>query len=147
MKKQVFYILTTLALITVAGASQAYGQWVYSSTFDIPFDFSIRGRSYPAGVYTVGRGPLAEPDVLMISSNDRNRVALFRSMARQLKAAPQQSQLVFRRVGDHYRLEEVRTGGLAAGREVLKTKRERWAEQQLEARGAEGEQVVLVASR
>ena len=147
MKKQAFYILTALVLITGAAISQAYGQRVYSSTFDIPFDFSVRGKAFPAGSYTVGRGPGLNADIFMIRSQDGNRYALCNSMPKQLQAVPEQSQLVFSRCGNSYRLREVRTAGLATGREVLRTKAERSLERELEASGTRVEPVVIAAAR
>jgi hypothetical protein len=147
MKKQAFYILTALVLITGAAISQAYGQRVYSSTFNIPFDFSVRGKAFPAGSYTVGRAPGLNADMFMIRSEDGNQYALCDSMPKQLQAAPEQSQLVFSRCGNSYRLREVRTAGLATGREVLRTKRERSLERELEATGTKVEPVVIAAAR
>ena len=62
MKKQAFYILAALTVMATAAISQAYGQWVYASKFDVPFDFTVSGQRFPAGSYIVERGPHVRDD-------------------------------------------------------------------------------------
>jgi len=142
MKRQAFYVLAALTVMATAAISQAYGQWVDASKFNVPFDFTVSGHRFPAGSYIVGRGRY----LATIRRAGEGTYATFLTVPSPTRVAPEQSQLVFVRCGDHYRLQKLWTGGQEIGSEVLKTRSERKLERELEARGAEIERVVLVAS-
>jgi hypothetical protein len=143
MKKQAFYILAALTVMATAAITQAYGQWVSASRFDVPFDFTVSGQRFPAGSYIVERGQR----LALIRSIGDGPYATFVTVPSLIRVAPEQSQLVFVSCGDHYRLQKVLTAGLETVSEVLKTKRERRLERGLEASGTETQRVVLVACR
>jgi hypothetical protein len=142
MKKQAFRILAALTVLATAAISQAYGQWVSASRFDVPFDFTISGQRFPAGSYIVERGRT----LATIRSAGEGFCATFATVASLTRVAPEQSQLVFVRCGDHYRLRNMWTAGQEIGSEVLRTRSERRLERELEASGGKPERVVLVAS-
>jgi hypothetical protein len=100
----------------------------------------VSGQKFPAGSYTVERGRYRA------TIRSAGAFATFATVPSLTRVAPEQSQLVFTRCGDHYRLQKVWTAGLDTGSEVLKTKMERRLERELEARGTEVKQVILVAS-
>src|SRR5215471_299097 len=108
MKKQAFYILAALTVMATAAISQAYGQWVYASKFDVPFDFTVSGQRFPAGSYIVERGRT----FATIRSAGDGPYANFPTVPSPTRVAPEQSQLVFVRSGDHYRLQKLWTAGL-----------------------------------
>ena len=110
--------------------------------FNVPFDFTVSGHRFPAGSYIVGRGRY----LATIRSAGDGPYATFATIPSPARVPTEQSQLVFVRCGDHYRLQKLWTAGQEIGSEVLKTKRERRLERELEVRGAEIERVVLVAS-
>jgi hypothetical protein len=146
MRKQAICILIALTLTTVAASRPAHADNVFASKFYIPFDFSIRGKSFPAGRYVVERGPSADSGFWMIRNERGNRGASFPVMQLESQAAPEQSQLVFARYGDTYYLRKVWTAGQTTGYYIVKTNTERITERKFEASVFRGEEVTLVAS-
>jgi hypothetical protein len=147
MKKQAVYILAALTLITTAGISQAYGQHPSAGKFAIPFDFSIRGKTFPAGIYTVGRSSLPYSGALLIRSWAGNRGSWFPVIQIESLVPREQSQLVFTRYGDTYCLRKVWSAGQDIGGYVVKTHAEQMLERKLEATAAKTEEMVVVARR
>jgi hypothetical protein len=145
MRKQALYVLIALTLTTVPAIRPAHAQNVFASKFYIPFDFSIRGKPFPAGRYVVERSSSAESGFWMIRNERGNRGASFPVMQLESQAAPNNSQLVFVKYGDTFYLRKVWTAGQTTGYYVVKTDTERMLERKLEGSVARGEEVILVA--
>jgi len=79
---------------------------------EIPFDFYVAGKTFPAGTYRVELGPgPTDPQILAIqtASSDMDELTFRKVFASTtpIKPAEGQSRLVFKRVGDLHFLEKV----------------------------------------
>jgi hypothetical protein len=145
MKRRVLSIAVSvcvLALTSVTAFAQLPGIPI---RVNIPFDFSVRGRTFSAGQYEISRlGD--EPDVLEISNlRNRHEHAAIETEPEQ-RNAPSQGRLVFHRYGDSYFLREIWTAGLETGRELPTSRQEKVLIRDTLAKGESGEpQTVAVA--
>jgi hypothetical protein len=73
---------------------------------NVPFDFSVRGTTLPAGSYTIVRVRENDPTLLAIRGADGRQVLAFTT---GMESAPAAGSLVFHRYGESYYLSEVKT--------------------------------------
>ena len=126
MRKKVFSAAVTCGLLAVVVVATAYAQLPGTELrARIPFDFSVRGKTLPAGDYEIRRlGD--EPGSLMISSAHRKgERAVFETEPVEPKSISSRGELVFHRYGDSYFLSEVFDGGGETGRELSPSRQER----------------------
>jgi hypothetical protein len=102
-------------LATSAGAQQ------YRITTKIPFDFTVRDTTCPAGVYDVQAQSFANFEAL---HNTSGKCSLFISSRRYLREAAGHPRLVFRRYGQSYFLTKI-WDGQGAGSVVAAGSREK----------------------
>jgi hypothetical protein len=144
MKKRVLGIAfggALLALMSVTAFAQLPGAPIRAN---IPFDFTVRGRTLPAGHYEISRIN-DEPGGLEIANIDhRSEHALFETEPVQQSKIPNRGEIVFHRYGDNYFLYEVWTPGLETGREIETSRRERALERDM-AMGGKQAQAETVA--
>jgi hypothetical protein len=108
----------------------------------VPFDFTVRGVTLPAGEYEVkADGPWGGP-LLSIHNMHSNAGSLFTSISCRSQKPAADSKLVFRRYGQQYFLAEVWDANSFAGREVKIDPRQKEF-----ARNHSNEQVTLIASK
>lgn len=113
-------LLTLLVVLSVH--AQDPGTAIRAS---IPFDFTVEGRTLPAGKYEVRR-ITDDPTGLMIQNiYHRRDVALFKTEPRDARSIPNHSLLVFHRYGDSYFLSEVVNAGDDRAEDLRATKAER----------------------
>jgi hypothetical protein len=95
--------LVVFAALAVAPAS---AQGDVTTKVDIPFSFIVKGKSLPAGEYTVSE---LSPTILKISGSEDATLAMVRSESR---GSVEKGKLVFHRYGSSYFLSrvEMRTG-------------------------------------
>jgi len=91
----------------------------------IPFDFTVRGKTLPAGEYEISRIGDEPTDLLMRNVNDRHEHVVFSTEPANVRRIPNRNILVFNRYGDSYFLEEVETAGEETGRELSPSHAER----------------------
>ena len=126
MKKMVVNVLSMMAfvcLLTVAGYSQ---QTVL--TADVPFDFTVGKKTFPAGEYRVVR--IAPHTLSLRDSNDGFLMAVVTDpvMSFNSRVNP---KLKFESIDGRYILREVWPGGATTGYELLAPKRlNRYAQKQ-----------------
>ena len=109
----------------------------------IPFDFTIRGKTLPAGKYEIKRiGD--EPDALLVYNITNHQHAIFESEPVETARAPKRGEVVFHEYGDQYFLAEIWSGGEEMGREVIPSRAERRLERDLADKGASPAMVALV---
>jgi len=125
MKKKVFSVFAACCFLAVAGASAARAQMPGTALHVmIPFDFSVRGRTLPAGEYEIKR--IADTtDVLLISGVTNHDHEVFETEPVDTRRISSRAQIVFHRYGDSYFLSEVFGGGERTGRELLESRQER----------------------
>ena len=134
-------------LIVVAGLLMAVGfvnaQNVSSSSFDVPFQFSINNMVLPAGTYLVQRAntPMGDPAMLSIRQANRKGAAqMFITNAVESTKSSEQPKLVFNCYGSDCFLSQVWAQDENIGRKTTASRREL-----LLAKESPAHRVVLVA--
>jgi hypothetical protein len=98
-------LISSLLILLVA--LLAFGQTMHLKA-KVPFAFTVSGKVLPAGQYDVSTGTNFE--TIQVRGSDAGAVAIVPVMTRlggALHTTPQDSHLVFDRVGDNYTLSEV----------------------------------------
>ncbi len=117
--KNVLYTLLASALFLTATSAQAQQTYVKAN---IPFDFTVGGRAFPAGDYTVKS--MSQNGVMRIDNDQESAKGVALSNACTSSTLASTTKLVFHRLGDHYFLYQVWTEGNSSGREFLMSKAE-----------------------
>jgi len=115
-------LVATIAVMvnqTAHAQSLAYGLRV-----NIPFDFKVGDKTFPAGRYTVNRSQ-QDDSVIKISSWEGKANTLRPTTAVTIKKTRNRDTLVFNRYGDLYYLAQVWPAGAATGRELPVSRSER----------------------
>jgi hypothetical protein len=142
MKKLAFNIFTLLSLICSLSATSVYAQSkTLISKVEIPFDFSIRDKTLPAGIYRVER---IFQDALLIRSEDDQVVCVSLSMPVRAKEIQDTGRLLFHRYGETYFLFQIWEPGSNDGRQFLKSRTERSVERDLAKKGEGASTIALV---
>ena len=115
--RSVLLALTVLLLATAAHAQTTNVQ------ANIPFDFVVGDRAYPAGDYTV-KSMAIDSAAIRIDNPDESAKGVTLSNACEKALPATQTTLVFQRLGDNYFLYQVWTKGSSSGREFPMSKAE-----------------------
>ena len=127
-------------LVVVSVQAQDPGSAIRVS---IPFDFTVEGRTLPAGDYEVRRIS-DEPTGLLIQNVRRRRdEAMFQTEPRDERRIPNHSLLVFHRYGDSYFLSEVMTAGQETAEDLRPTRAERTLRSEMAKNNVEPETVTV----
>ena len=103
--------LLSLLLVGSAGAQEP-GTRIRAS---IPFDFTVKGKTMPAGTYDVTR-VMDEPVTLLLRNvHDKHDVVVVETEPVRDPMMPRRGELVFNRYGDTYFLSEIFTAGEQTG--------------------------------
>ncbi len=90
----------------------------------IPFDFIVRGRTLPAGTYTIRRvNDLS--DVLLIESRNLQSHVFFETEPLRFRNEAERSELIFHRYGDTCFLREIRIAVDDEGRGLATSRAEK----------------------
>jgi hypothetical protein len=115
--RSVLFALTVLLMATAAQAQQT------AVKADVPFDFVVGDRAYPAGEYTIKS--MSDNGIpVRIDSTQEGAMGIALSNACVGSGPANSTKLVFHRLGDHYFLYQIWTEGNSAGREFAKSKAE-----------------------
>ena len=136
MKKQLF---TLLGLGLLFATASAYAQTTALKA-NIPFNFSVAGKSLPTGEYTiqsVGTGSR----VLVLRGSDKSSKMVMANSCESAKPSDK-TKLVFHRYGDRYFLSQIWTAGNSSGAEFPQSSHEAEVAMDFPL-----QQVVLIASR
>ena len=120
MKRQALMILTCLSLFVMLTATSVYAQVSNVQVANIPFEFVIGNKAFPAGRYTV---TYLDTHLMRIQSNDHGE-SLFVITGR-VEAKKTRNEFVFNRYGDQYFLSTLWTDGDHIGRAVSVSRSER----------------------
>jgi hypothetical protein len=97
---------------------------------DIPFDFSVAGKKFVAGQYSIVRANQTSGDLILAISGSDQLTKIFPAMiSLERLTAREKGSLVFHRYGNEYFLAEVWPAGSTTGRAFVKSRQEREAEQ------------------
>ena len=109
----------------------------------IPFDFTVRGKTLPAGEYAITRIGDEPTDLLMRNIRDKREHVIFGTDPKDARRIPRRNVLVFNRYGDSYFLEEVVTAGEGTGREIAPSHAERTLRREMAKNQVEPETVMV----
>ena len=123
--KNLLMMVVTISFLAIAGRAPVRAQVIDTIMADVPFDFTVRDSTLPAGKYTIKRTYSANPGVMQIRSADGDEVMLFVVGSAQAAKEPDQTRLIFDRVGDRYFLSEIFEEGNSTGVELPKSRAER----------------------
>lgn len=110
----------------------------------IPFDFMVRGRTFPAGSYWIERISDDPSGLVLRNINDKHEHIVFETESVEGRREPRHNVLVFNRYGDEYFLSEVMTAGEQSGRELAPSHAERALRREM-AKNQEVPETVTVA--
>ena len=111
--RSVLFVLAAVLLVPVARAQQT------GVKADVPFDFVVGNRAYPAGEYTLSAA-LTEGGVIRIDNMNEVLTAFPQSNPCSKATRATETKLVFHRMGGHYFLYQMWTDGNLTGREFPK---------------------------
>jgi hypothetical protein len=131
-------VLFVLAVLLLATASRAQQNAVKA---DVPFDFAVGDRAYPAGEYTL-KSALHDAGIMRLDNTQEPIVGFIPSNSCENAAPSKETKLVFHRVGSRYFLYQVWIAGNLTGREFPKGR----AEVEY-ARNQDKQELVIVAAR
>ena len=97
--------LLRISIVAVLAAAAVFAQSSTRIQANIPFGFIVGAKAFPAGQYTVDRGPGS--GVVAIKSADGKDGAMVLTMPRYSTVTRDTGRLVFHRYGDTYFLSEV----------------------------------------
>lgn len=151
MKSKTLVVVTMLAILTIAitglsfarsNGNEASGKTQSDVTLkaNIPFEFEAGNTRLSAGEYTV---KFPQQNVLIVSNTDhKSKVNAYVLGIRGESLDPQkETKLVFRRYGEQYFFSACWIEGNNVGSEVIKSRRERSLEKEMEEELAKGKTV------
>src|SRR6185295_14205658 len=128
--KNLLLIVVASSLVALSSGTAARAQVVDSIVADIPFAFTIRNTTMPPGEYTIKRAYALSEGVMEISSTSGHERMAFLVDTAYLNKGPNQTELIFDRVGDQYFLSEIFEAGDTTGVELPKSRTERKLEKE-----------------
>jgi hypothetical protein len=149
MKKQLYMVITIIALLTVAGLSNANAQTPSNVEVkaNIPFAFSVGNKTMPAGEYTVScTNPNSSIKVLLIRSSDKPESALVITQSIVGKTQDD-AKLVFYRYGDRYFFAQVWLPSDSIGMQAPKSRSEKQMARELAANSLSKKTIAILAKR
>ena len=99
--------LIFLAAALAAFALPARAQSDRLISADVPFNFYVKDRAFPAGSYTVALIQITGADALKIQSADGRITAIIPTRGATARVTSRDARLVFNRYEDHYFLSQV----------------------------------------
>jgi hypothetical protein len=135
--KNLRFVLFSMAVLLLAAAAQAQQTPVVAN---VPFDFVVGNRAYPAGEYTL-KSSFNDNTIVRIDNTQEIITGFSPSNSCAKANASKETKLVFHRMGNRYFLYQVWTAGNSTGREFLKSR----AEIEL-AKNHEKSELVIVAA-
>lgn len=136
MRKQVLKTLATISFliaIAVVPVRSAQGQsLVYGLRVNIPFDFIVADKQFPAGEYVISRLRHYSNDSVLTISSVNGRAQIVRlTTAVQTLDPRDDGRVVFHRYGEQHFLFQVWPAGTSTGRAFTKSRLEREAAQRV----------------
>jgi len=128
--KNVLLIVVALSVFGIAGVAPARAQVVDTVKADIPFGFTVRNVTLPAGEYMIKRIDSSSPGIMQILSADGTQRLTFLVGSAETLKEPDQTKLIFEQVGDQYFLSEIFEVGNRDGVELRKSRMERKLEKE-----------------
>jgi hypothetical protein len=115
--RSALFVLVVLLLATAAQAQQN------AVKADVPFDFAVGERAYPAGEYTLKSSSL-DPAIIRLDNTQEPIAGFIPSNSCANGAPAKESKLVFHRIGSRYFLYQVWIAGNLTGHQFPKGRAE-----------------------
>ena len=119
MKRQAFSLISLLSLLLVAGS--AIAQTIHVRA-DVPFNFAVGDKSFPAGTYDVGSIDNVNTKILRLQARDGNSSMMVGSNAAENLKPANKTKLVFNRYGNRYFLSQIWVAGERRGHQLPKSR-------------------------
>jgi hypothetical protein len=118
-------LLVVFALVALSAPAKAQSLQ-YKLNANIPFEFSIADKKFPAGNYSFSRAQVNSGDlVIQISSKDGHSNITRLTIPTMRRTSEDESTVVFHRYGNEYFLFQVWAGGATTGRALIMSRSER----------------------
>ena len=112
----------------------------------IPFDFTVKGKTLPAGEYEIRRINDEPIGLLIRNMHDKHDNVVFETEPKIDRSITKRDELIFTRYGDSYFLSEVVTAGEQTGEEVNPSHHERELRREMMSRNNAAPETVTVAA-
>ena len=142
MKKQALGIVAVFSLLLVLSSASVQAQSKRYS-INIPFNFIVGQKIFPAGEYTVEPTRQDSQNVWLLENTNRHFSVVFTTIPVWASVTQDRTKLVFNRYDDQYSLSQICTAGDNSSREL----RMRHWERQLAKNDVQAEKVFAPASR
>ena len=123
--KHVKKAIALSGLLVLLTFSAALGQSDRQTIINIPFNFTVGEKAFPAGKYVIERNRKDSDTVWVIRRKDDVGKAVLLTRPVRANETQQETRLVFHQYGDLYFLSEIWTKGDATGRELQTSDREK----------------------
>ena len=145
MRKRVFKATLGFCLLIAVATATAFAQDLPGPFVraTIPFDFYVRGKTFPAGDYEIKRVYDNSPNLLLISNLKNHERTVFETENVELRALPKRGEIAFHRYGDSYFLSEIFAGGDQSGCKLLPSRQERKLRSEMASNRSEPETVAV----
>ena len=140
MKRIAAISLILAAGFLTAGSALAQSRQVAAN---IPFNFTLNGRSLPAGHYLIGTDPNS-PNVLRIEDRDDSVYVMTMAMPESSERQTNNTVL-FHKYGGQYFLSSIRVSGSSINCHLQTSKEEKWAKAQNQVASVRVNDDVLIA--
>lgn len=147
ISRNLLSIFAALVLFVALAGVSASARTSRSLVVNIPFDFTVAGKSLPAGEYLVERSTQASADGLSLRNVENGAGAFVLTSTVQSNWRQAASRLVFTRYNEHYFLSQYWTVGESSGRALIKSEKERTLEGELAKTGAKPTKVVITIAQ
>ena len=146
MKKQALTVLSMASLFVLLAVGSAYADPGSEVRADVPFDFIVGNKTYPAGSYAVEYTQPQGVFLIHIGEDETRHIVLWSNTVPAQSIEDHSPKLIFNRYGDEYFLTQVWGGGDIDGRELRKFHRERDRAREYFAKNVSVAEVVYVAA-
>jgi hypothetical protein len=143
MKSRILKTMLMACFLFSLTAVTAQAQGGNNLVVDVPFDFTVSGKSLPAGRYAVVRGTQGSADGLRLQSSDGKKAVYVLTKPIQSTDTHEQGAVVFTRYGNQLFLTQVWIAGKSTGREMFKGAGERALQREAAKRRVKPETIAL----
>jgi hypothetical protein len=147
ISRNLLSIFAALVLFAALVGVSASARTAQSLVVNIPFNFTVAGKSLPAGQYIVERSTQSSADGLSLRNVDSGAGAFVLTSTVQSNWRQDASRLVFTRYNEQYFLSQYWTVGESSGRALIKSERERSLEGELAKTGAKPAKVTITIAQ
>ncbi|HET8676744.1 MAG TPA: hypothetical protein VFO63_13190 [Blastocatellia bacterium] len=102
MRKQAYTLFATASLVLALAAISVHAQSARLVVADIPFNFTVKNRTLPAGEYTVEPIQIGGAPALRIQSRDGRITAMVQARFSKDGESKAEPKLIFNRFGEQY---------------------------------------------